>query len=82
MGRLMLVSVCQMHDAIHSSIVHVLNLYVVLLVALSRATELKLLTLRGFSEKAFRAHPLVKVINHSSMYAQDTTRSITEPLSL
>jgi ATP-dependent DNA helicase PIF1 len=29
-------------------------------VALSRATELKLLTLRGFSEKAFRAHPKVK----------------------
>ncbi|KAL7519487.1 hypothetical protein ACHAWX_004240 [Stephanocyclus meneghinianus] len=30
-------------------------------VALSRATELRLLTLRGFSEGAFRAHPLVKV---------------------
>ena len=30
-------------------------------VALSRATELKLLTLRGFSEKCFRAHPKVKV---------------------
>ena len=29
-------------------------------VALSRATELNLLTLRGFSEKAFRAHPKVK----------------------
>ena len=29
-------------------------------VALSRATELSLLTLRGFSEKAFRAHPKVK----------------------
>lgn len=29
-------------------------------VALSRATELQLLTLRGFSEKAFRAHPKVK----------------------
>jgi ATP-dependent DNA helicase PIF1 len=29
-------------------------------VALSRATELKYLTLRGFSEKAFRAHPKVK----------------------
>ncbi|KAL9190689.1 hypothetical protein ACHAXT_000395 [Thalassiosira profunda] len=29
-------------------------------VALSRATELKLLTLRGFSEKCFRAHPKVK----------------------
>lgn len=28
--------------------------------ALSRATELKLLTLRGFSEKSFRAHPKVK----------------------
>ena len=29
-------------------------------VALSRATELKLLTLRGFSQKTFRAHPKVK----------------------
>eukprot|EP00569_Conticribra_weissflogii_P020583 CAMPEP_0171426446 /NCGR_PEP_ID=MMETSP0881-20121228/3966_1 /TAXON_ID=67004 /ORGANISM="Thalassiosira weissflogii, Strain CCMP1336" /LENGTH=741 /DNA_ID=CAMNT_0011945929 /DNA_START=57 /DNA_END=2282 /DNA_ORIENTATION=+ len=29
-------------------------------VALSRATELRLLTLRGFSMKAFRAHPQVK----------------------
>mmetsp|Transcript_11040 Transcript_11040/g.27143 ORF Transcript_11040/g.27143 Transcript_11040/m.27143 type:complete len:262 (+) Transcript_11040:1801-2586(+) len=29
-------------------------------VALSRATELKRLTLRGFSEKSFRAHPKVK----------------------
>jgi len=29
-------------------------------VALSRATELKLLTLRGFSKDVFRAHPLVK----------------------
>jgi len=29
-------------------------------VALSRATELKLLTLRGFSAKSFRAHPKVK----------------------
>ena len=29
--------------------------------ALSRATELKLLTLKGFSEKSFRAHPKVKV---------------------
>lgn len=29
-------------------------------VALSRATELKLLTLRGFNERCFRAHPKVK----------------------
>ena len=28
-------------------------------VALSRATELKLLTLRGFNERCFRAHPKV-----------------------
>lgn len=29
-------------------------------VALSRATELKLLTLRGFNERCFRAHPKVR----------------------
>lgn len=36
--------------------------HILTFVALSRATELKLLTLRGFSAKAFRAHPKVKVI--------------------
>ena len=30
---------------------------------MSRATELRLLTLRGFSKDVFRAHPLVKVIS-------------------
>ena len=36
-------------------------------VALSRPTELKLLTLKGFSANAFRAHPKVKVRRHISL---------------
>lgn len=36
-------------------------------VALSRATELKLLTLKGFSANAFRAHPKVKVRRYISL---------------
>ena len=36
------------------------NTTILYITALSRATELKLLTLRGFSEKSFRAHPKVK----------------------
>jgi hypothetical protein len=35
--------------------------YLVRRLALSRATEMKRLTLRGFSDKSFKAHPKVKV---------------------
>jgi hypothetical protein len=35
--------------------------YLIRRLALSRATEMKRLTLRGFSDKSFKAHPKVKV---------------------
>jgi hypothetical protein len=60
----MLVRVERIHHIICnelSALIHYLSILLIFLQALSRATELKLLTLRGFSEKAFRAHPLVKV---------------------
>ncbi len=49
--------------------------------ALSRATTLKLLTLKGFNERSLRAHPTVKIFYHLLMMESKDDRSHKNVLS-